>query len=200
MSTAPAAPPTTTTTDADMVDQEADALLGADRMVTADSESKESPAKRSRTVSSTSTMTAMNSQALSWSVLALSRGLHARPSGTVTARQLSVGPLVAGAGKKTGVMHQVTTESNREQARASESKREQARASDRTRPQLAPLAARAQRVQNPKMMGQNPDSNARSSGRAACICPLSYPSYCYSHAPYVPLVHRPSTRRPSVAR
>ena len=70
MSCAPAAPPTTTTTDADMVDHEADELLGADRMVTADSESKESPAKRSRTVSSTSTMTAMiYSQALSWSVL-----------------------------------------------------------------------------------------------------------------------------------
>ena len=143
MSTAPAAPPTTTTTDADMVDQEADALLGANRTVMDDYETSASPTKRSRKVSRAMTMAAMDSHPLGWSVLALSRGMHARPSGSVTARQPTVGPLVAGAGKKTGVMHQVTTESNREQARASESKREQARASESKRPHTT--AARSAR-------------------------------------------------------
>ena len=56
-----AAPTPNATTDAEMVDQEADALLGADRTAMDDSETKASPAKRSRQVSSSSTLAAMDS-------------------------------------------------------------------------------------------------------------------------------------------
>ena len=72
MSLATAAPTPNATTDADMVDQEADALLGADRTAMDDSETNASPAKRSRQVSSSSTMAAIDSQPLNWSVHALS--------------------------------------------------------------------------------------------------------------------------------
>ena len=179
--TAPAAP-IATTADADM-EAAVDKLLEETGDVAAGMEAAEvSPSKRARKVNTSNLLHSPQHTPIQSRAYTASGCMHARALGAVLTGTKTNGLEKTAPGpKRSGVVHQGATESNREQTRANESKREQTRANESNTEQrsaalrcaqLAALAMRAHKYMIPTVEPQKRVSNAGL--RAACLhtCPL----------------------------